>query len=216
MRSYILLFIDDWKLTTRQELSIESSLKYLDDQKEGSSTLVMVESSPEINSAQLKDSFISLIHNAKETIELVSPYFVPPIDVVAALRAAALSGVRVSLYIPGRPDKKTVLFASRAYARALMEYGVEVYELNNILAHSKIGIFDHKYAYFGTANIDIRSFYSQFEITNVATGKVVDDLQTLMKEYKVMAFQFKSLDVKIKRWKERLINLFVLLFSPLM
>lgn len=176
----------------------------------------MVESSPEIESAQLKDSFVSLIHNAKETIELVSPYFVPPIDIISALRASALSGVKIKLYIPGRPDKKSVLIASRTYAKTLMEYGVEVYELNNILAHSKIGIFDKKYAYFGTANIDIRSFYSQFEITNVAEGKVVKDLQELVNSYKEMSTRLKEKDLTVNRIKERIINIYVLLFSPLM
>lgn len=216
VRSYILLFADDWKLVTKEELDVKEQLSHLKSISDASSQVVMVESSPEINSPQLKDSFISLILSAKESITLVSPYLVPPIDVISALRASALSGVRVKLFIPGRPDKKSVWIGSRAYAKNLMEFGVEIYELNNILAHSKIGIFDNKYAYFGTANIDIRSFYSQFEITNVASGKVVQDLGELMANYQVMSTRLTKEDLRLSRWKERWLNIFVLLFSPLM
>lgn len=213
--SYNLLFIDDWKIASDEELEIAPLLKGISSKK-GSSELVMVESSPEILSPQLKDSLISLILNAKDSIEIVTPYLVPPAEVIAALRSAALSGVKVSLFIPGRPDKKSVWIGTRVFAKELMEYGVKIFEFNDILVHSKFGIFDKKYAYFGTANIDMRSFYSQFEITNVVSGKIVKDLDALVKEYKVMTTELSDKDLKVNRIKERLINIFITTFSPLM
>ena len=215
VRSYNLLFIDDWKLTTNKELDIKEVI-LADLEEKTTSELVMVESSPEVTTPLFKDSLISLILNARESIEIVTPYLVPPTEVISALRSAALSGVKISLFIPGKPDKKSVWIGTRTFAKELMEYGVKIYEFNNILVHSKFGIFDKEYAYFGTANIDMRSFYSQFEITNVVSGKIVKDLENLVKDYKVMSKVLKPEDLKVSKMKARLINIFITLFSPLM
>lgn len=211
VRSYSLLFIDDWKMVTSESLNIKD---YLKEDNFGKSKSILVEDSPEIKDPILQDSLVSWILNAKKTIELTTPYFIPTAEVFSALRTAALSGVKITIFMPGKPDKKLVLISSMNNAEILSKYGIKFKIAKNILVHSKLGIFDNQYAYFGTANIDNRSLYSQFEIVNLASGPIVQDIKKLISEYDELSEVYKF--NKLPRIKTRILRVIVKIFSPLM
>ena len=196
---------------TNKSLNIE---KHLNETEVGKSKSILVEDSPEIKDPILQDSLVSWILNAKKSIKIVSPYFIPTEEIIAALRTASLSGVKVTIYMPGKPDKKLVLVASMSYAEILSKYGIKFKVAKNILVHSKLGIFDDKYAYFGTANIDNRSLYSQFEILNLVSGPIVKDIQNLISEYDKLSevYTFR----KTLKIKGRFLRIVMKIFAPLM
>ena len=213
VRSYSLLFIDDWKIVTEEELDIK---KYLVKTTGGKSRSILVEDSPENVEPILENSLVSWIINAKKSITLSTPYFVPSNEIMSALKTAAQSGVKVTIYIPGKPDKKSVLIVSRYRAEELIEHGVVFKETQNILVHSKIGIFDNKYAYLGTANLDLRSLYSQFELLNLVEGPIVGKVNKLFKYYDEFSKDIEIHVHKSNSFKKLIVRIGVFIFSPLM
>lgn len=213
VRSFSLLFIEDWKHVTKEELDYS---KYLNEDSTGTSKTILIEDSPECSQPVMMDSIVQMISNAKKEIKLASPYFVPTPEIMAALRTAALSGVKVELYIPGKPDKLSVFIATHLNSHILQSHGATIYEAKNMLIHSKIGVFDGKYAYLGSANLDTRSLYAQFEIINLVEGKVVSEIDDLFNYYKKLSRVVEKDEFKVHGVKGRMIRFYVNLFSPVL
>jgi cardiolipin synthase A/B len=64
---------------------------------------------------------------AREQVAIMTPYFVPPRELVGALKGAALRGVDVAVLIPGRNNLPFVHWASRNMLWELLQRGVRVY-----------------------------------------------------------------------------------------
>jgi cardiolipin synthase len=83
------------------------------------------------------------------------------------LRTAALSGVDVKLIIPGVSDSRLVMLATLSYLQDLLESGVKIYRYKKGFLHAKVMIVDQMLATVGTANVDMRSLHSNFELNAV-------------------------------------------------
>jgi cardiolipin synthase len=109
--------------------------------------------------------FVHAIHSAKERVWIASPYFVPDIQVLSALKLAALKGVDVRLLLPEKPDHRIVHLASFSYYPNILPFGIKLYRYTAGFMHQKVFVVDSAYAAVGTANLDNRSFRLNFEIT---------------------------------------------------
>lgn len=148
-------------------LSSEENLKkyFSDDKFNGKKTLQVVSSGPDYKESNIRDAYLKIINNAKESIIIETPYLILDEATAVSLKIAAVSGLNVKIIIPGIPDKKAIYLATLSYARELMEYGVEVYCYNGFM-HSKMVLVDNDLVSIGTANMDRRSFNLNFE-TNI-------------------------------------------------
>ncbi len=109
--------------------------------------------------------FFSAIAAARKRIWLASPYFVPEIDIVTALRHAALRGVDVRILVPDVIDHKLPWLAAFAYFDDIREAGVRVFRYTEGFMHQKVFLVDDEVAAVGTTNLDNRSFRLNFEAT---------------------------------------------------
>jgi cardiolipin synthase A/B len=132
-------------------------------QPTGSIGMQVLSSGPDINGEQIKRAYIKMINSAKESILIQTPYFIPDDSFLEALKIAALSGVDIKIMLPGVPDKTLVYRATTSYIKDLLECGAKVYLYAGFL-HSKMLVVDGKVVSIGTANMDVRSFSSNFEI----------------------------------------------------
>ena len=115
----------------------------------------------------------------------MTPYLIVDNNMLSQLTIAAKSGVDVRIMTPYHWDKRIVHFTTRSYYRELIRAGVKIYEYTPGFLHSKTFVCDDEIATVGSANMDFRSLYLQFECgaffcgTNVV-GEVRDDfLQTV-------------------------------------
>jgi cardiolipin synthase len=106
-----------------------------------------------------------LIGMAERRLWVATPYLVPHTDLLTALQLAHLRGVEVRILIPHPADYRLAWYASRSYARELMDLGVEVREYLPGFMHSKVMLIDDDIASVGTANLDIRSALLNYEQT---------------------------------------------------
>ncbi|MCF3935560.1 cardiolipin synthase [Acuticoccus sp. M5D2P5] len=106
---------------------------------------------------------IHLITEAQKRVWIATPYFVPDLDVLTALRVAALRGVDVRIIIPDIPDHKIVWYAAFAYAEDVLRTGAKIYRYQPGFMHQKTVLIDDWAAGIGTVNLDSRSLRLNFE-----------------------------------------------------
>lgn len=106
---------------------------------------------------------INLITQANKSVHICTPYLVVGYEMLRAITAAAQSGVDVRIVLPAIPDKKLVNMITKSYYDKLIQAGVRVYEYTPGFIHSKSIVIDGKEAIIGTANLDFRSYYLNFE-----------------------------------------------------
>lgn len=108
--------------------------------------------------------YTGAIGSARQRIALMTPYFVPPRELIAPLQAAALSGVDVAVILPQRNNLPYVHRAARHMLWELLQRGVHVYYQPPPFVHSKLFYVDDWYAQIGSANFDARSLRLNFEL----------------------------------------------------
>lgn len=144
--------------------------------------------------------FAMLINNATAAVRIVSPYFVPNETLLDAIKTAVYRGVRVELVVPEKADQFAVHHAQQSYFRELLEAGVVLFRFPAPqVLHAKILIVDGTHAYFGSANMDIRSFILNFEVSIlVFGGNAVAELSTVVDRY-----QARSTIMDLGTWMRR-------------
>lgn len=116
---------------------------------------------------QVDDTIYSLIvtaaYRATRRIALITPYFVPDSALLAALCLAARRGVVVDLLIPERSNHRMSDIARRRALRALASAGGRVWTVPHMI-HAKLVVIDDDLALAGSANLDSRSLFLNYEL----------------------------------------------------
>jgi cardiolipin synthase len=136
-----------------------------DTEKKGNAVVAIAASGPSSEIPYTMETIIVALSQAKESIRITTPYFIPTEQLTSALVIAAAKGVKVELIIPKKSDSLIVQHASFSFLRPLLQRGVCVYLYKKGFIHSKTISIDNRLAFVGTVNMDIRSFYLNFEIT---------------------------------------------------
>lgn len=159
---FILNFNIHNKLIFRKKKHSET-IKYQD--------LEIIRDIPSIRIRRFRRKKIELIKNAKESIIIETPYFIPETLLVRKLKKAIKRGVKVTLFVPKKSDVKVVDIISKKYLGIMQKIGVDVRLYRPNILHSKAILVDSKYFIFGSTNIDPRSSVLQFEINLAGHNK---------------------------------------------
>lgn len=191
------LFMNDWAFAAKEKLDGEAYMPV--HQCGGNERVLIVSSKPGHNDQKIMEVMFAAITAAKYRIYITTPYFIPDPSLLMGLRTAALSGVDVKLIIPGVSDSKLVLLATFSYIQELLEAGVKVYRYEKGFVHAKVMIVDQMLATVGTANVDMRSLQSNFEL-----NAVLFDLGTIKRlEADYMDDLQNSREMELDQFKRR-------------
>src|SRR5260370_39686209 len=83
---------------------------------------------------------------------------------------AADGGVDVTLIVPRSPDHYFPAAAGRAHFARLMDAGIAIHLYRPGLLHAKSTVVDDAFCMVGSANLDVRSFNLNFELTVLHYG----------------------------------------------
>jgi len=155
-------FFMDWNYAAGADLGFEERYFPVFEEREGM-LVQIVSSGPDSRGEAIKKGYLNLIGNARESVWIQTPYFIPDESIMDALKIAAESGVDVRIMFPCKPDHPFVYWAGFSYLWELMESGVRVYTYDNGFIHAKTVVVDGFAASVGSANWDIRSFSLNFE-----------------------------------------------------
>ena len=158
-------FFMDWNAVAKEKNRKDYAEAYFPiADKKGNTAMQIVTSGPDDEDQTIKMGFLKMISQAKESIYIQTPYFIPDESLHEMLKIAVLSGVKVKIMIPSKPDHPFVYRATEYFAKDIVEYGAEVYMYQNGFLHSKVMVVDDEIVSVGTANMDVRSFKLNFEI----------------------------------------------------
>jgi len=118
----------------------------------------------------IEHAYVDAIRSARESIDLICPYFYPGQRIRQALRRAADGGVRVRLLLQGKVDYRLAGWAAEALYAELLGHGVEIYEYTPAFLHAKVAVVDGHWATVGSSNIDPLSL-----LVNLEANVVVHD-----------------------------------------
>ncbi|WP_127538145.1 cardiolipin synthase [Paenibacillus illinoisensis] len=194
-------FLNDWKLASGEQIT-EAQLKELFPPHicSGNEKIQILASGPDQEWDAIQEMCFGAISVACDRIYITSPYFIPDPALYEALKTAAVSGVDVKIIIPYESDSRLVHLASLSYVEELLRAGVEFYQYRKGFIHAKVMIVDELLATVGTANMDMRSFFCNFELTAVlfessSMDRLVGDFERDLKvssKIDLKAFQERS------------------------
>ncbi len=219
-----LVFAEDWAFETNNEVPvapIDSTPSNIPVQSNGSAipdvpaqTVPTGPTTPGVNYRRL---LLAAIASSHKRLTLTTPYFVPDEATLTALMMAADRGVEVNLIVPQKPDHFFTAAAGRAHYQSLLASGVNIFLFQPSLLHAKTATVDDSFSLFGSANLDVRSFELNFELSTILYGQSVT--QRLSEIQKVYLDQSTSLTLEewskrplIKQYADRAISL----LSPLL
>ena len=130
---------------------------------------------------------INAILSSRRSIRLYSSYFVPSEELVDALLQARKNGVRVTIITNSPWSSDEVRYVQIGMLRAasvLAKAGVKVMVWNRkSMNHRKGGVYDNRWAYFGSFNLDRRgSDYSSESMIFTDDRDVVDQMNEEINE----------------------------------
>lgn len=132
---------------------------------EGEAILQLLPSGPEYPMEGFETLLVWQMHQSSQRAIIVTPYFIPDQDVIAAFRTAAARGVEVDLVLSQVVDHPIVNLAQRSYYADLLRAGVRIHLFDKYLLHAKNVSIDGKLGIVGSSNVDLRSFQLNEEVT---------------------------------------------------
>lgn len=145
------------------------------------------------------DVFLQLILNARRFLYITTPYFVPDEAMLRALCIAGDGGVDVRLMLPGRPDHITTDIVADSWLGVLLQHGVKVYRYTPGFLHNKTVMVDREAAFFGSVNMDYRSFKLHYECGTLLFG--ASAIEELLEDMDAVVAQ--SRPVTLEQWRAR-------------
>jgi cardiolipin synthase len=153
------VYLRDWQFATGDTSVAPRELP----RPSGEALCRVVAHGPDAHLDRLTALLTGAIGSARRRIAIMTPYFVPPRELIAPLQAAALAGVDVAVILPERNNLPYVHRATRHMLWELLERGIHVYYQPPPFVHSKLFYVDDYYAQIGSANFDARSLRLNFE-----------------------------------------------------
>lgn len=221
-------FITDWFLEAGLKRPKPSSLReevdtvrhladVLCQQPAGNVAVQLVPSGPGFSSDAIHSLLLTTIYAARQELILTTPYFIPDDALLTALKSAALRGVDVTIIIPEKNESRLAAYATRARFEDLLQAGVRLKLFTGGFLHSKTITTDGNFSLFGSVNLDMRSFWLNFEITLLIYDREVSSqLRELQLRYAAGSYDLDPEKFARRSVLERFKENAVLLIGPLL
>ncbi|SLK03438.1 MULTISPECIES: cardiolipin synthase [unclassified Paenibacillus] len=195
-------FLNDWKLASGEQITEPQLTELFPPHNcSGEERIQILASGPDQDWDAIQEMCFGAISVACERIYITTPYFIPDPALYEAIKTAAVSGVDVKIIIPYQSDSRLVHLASLSYVEELLRAGVKFYQYRKGFVHAKVLIVDDLLATVGTANMDMRSFFCNFELTAVLFEK--SSMERLTEDFERDLDECSQIDVKVFQQRSR-------------
>ena len=161
------LFERDWAFATGRTVIRHGAKPLAGD---GAAAAQVVASGPDERDDTIHALLVTAAYRARRRIALATPYFVPDAALSMALCMAAKRGVEVNLLLPARSNHRLSDFARNRALRSLEQAGGRIWLAPDMM-HGKLALIDDTLALAGSANLDSRSLFLNYELMLAFHGK---------------------------------------------
>jgi cardiolipin synthase len=117
-----------------------------------------------------------------KNVQIISAYFLPNRRLRRDLKRIARAGGCVQLILAGKSDVYLSQLAGRSLYQRLLRAGVEIYEYQPQILHTKLIVVDGA-VYAGSSNLDPRSLYINYELTlRLTDQKLVAEAREIFRQ----------------------------------
>jgi cardiolipin synthase len=205
------VFLRDWQFATGDSTVTQRRIP----EPAGSALCRAVANGPGAALDRLTALLTGAIGSARQRVAIMTPYFVPPRELIAPLQAAALAGIDVAIILPEHNNLPYVHRATRHMLWELLERGVHIYYQPPPFVHTKLFYVDDFYAQIGSANFDARSLRLNFELNvEVYHRETVAELAAHFEGVRARSSRITLADVDGRSVLTKAIDGFAWLFSP--
>ncbi len=164
---------------------------------------------------RINDLIVGVVSAARHKVWIMTPYFLPTLDLIGALHAAYLRGVDVQILLPGYNNIKPAHWACRNFLRQVLKYDIEVFYQPPPFVHSKLLLIDDQYALIGSANLDPRSLRLNYELgVELFSSDLNAQLSRYFSARREQARRVTREEIERRSVPERLRDSLAWLFSP--
>ncbi len=156
------IFRADWEFATEKEWP--KAPTHSAPAVAGSSELQVVASGPDVAGDPLYEGILAMVQHAQRSLWIVTPYFIPDEVLQRSLLIQARAGVEIKLVVPARSNHRIADLARRHFLHELREAGVQVLLYGPGMNHAKAIVMDDEAGLWGSANLDARSLFVNFEV----------------------------------------------------
>jgi len=166
---------------------------------------ILVSNHNQLQRHQLRRMLALQFHKAKKQIWLCTPYFMPDHFLQEQMVKAARRGIDVRLLLPYETDRPITQWVARATYTSLIACGVRIYEYEPRFIHAKMMIIDSDWCTVGSANLDYRSFFVNYEINLVSSRPyLVEQLQQIYSNDLAQSRKINAQKWAQRGWQQRL------------
>jgi cardiolipin synthase len=206
-------FATDWMFTTGEAL--DGDLWFPELEECGGVVARVIPDGPDADFETVRWTLLAALAEAQNSVQILTPYFLPDTGLITALNLAALRGVRVDIILPANSNLRFVDWASRALWWQVLKRGCRIWLTQAPFDHSKLMIVDGHWVLFGSANWDARSLRLNFELNVEAYGRSFAEEMGKIIEHKLQgAHEVTLAEVDGRTYPAKLRDSMVRLFSP--
>lgn len=159
------IFLADWSFASGQPLArLQKELPHGSPAAAGDSEVQIVASGPDVAGDALYEGILSLVQQAERSVWIVTPYFIPDEVLFRSLLVQARAGIDVRVVVPAKSNHPITDLARRHFLRGLHAAGARVLLFQPGMIHAKMLLVDEQTSLFGSANMDLRSLFLNFEV----------------------------------------------------
>ena len=162
VRQYAEIFRSDWAFASGELLEPVAPPPAACPWPAGA-VLQVVPSGPDCPGDALFDAILSAMYAARRRLWIVSPYFVPDDALTHALVVAARRQVDLRIVVPQVSDHLALDLVRGPYLREVQDAGGKVVLFRRGMLHAKVLVVDDELAMVGSANMDRRSLFLNYE-----------------------------------------------------
>jgi len=191
------LFLDHW--TRQKGPQLEQSTMFPTAAPRGNAVARVLGSTPDNEIPLYYVTLLTAIRTAEKSVKITTAYFAPTKQEMEALTQAAQRGVDVRLMLPAKSDSPLSIAVAHARYSELLDAGVKIYEVHDVVLHSKTVVVDGVWSAIGSSNFDHRSVIFNDEVDVVVLGSdAAQGLEDLFQTYQATAEL-----IEIRAWKSR-------------
>ncbi|MBW1859330.1 MAG: cardiolipin synthase, partial [Deltaproteobacteria bacterium] len=209
------LFASDWEAETGENVS--DLLRQPIPPTQPGVPAQVIGTGPTVRYSAMPEMFESLMYTARRELVISTPYYVPDESMQAGLCASARRRVDTTIIVPARNDSWIVGAASRSYYSDLLAAGVQIFEYEGGLLHTKSLTLDGEVTLIGSANMDRRSFELNYENNILFYDRsLTADMRQRQESYIAKSKPITCEMVERWTWRRRLWNNSIAMLGPVL